>query len=164
MTKAPGIQILAALTIIRSIRAYFLLITFIIVQNIALGTYSLLLIWILLTRDTLWSTTHITLSGVWIHQQPFNCEASFFYNFKVAFWIHLHNVLANFSHLIGKLAVRGGWHDDTAGVAALGHPAVLLLLLVSALLDLLVVGGPVEGDSALPVSTELALVDGDSLL
>ena len=61
--KAPCIEILAGLPVIGCVRTDFFLITFIVVQNIALRTNSLLL-----TRNTFWSATNIVLSGIWIHQ------------------------------------------------------------------------------------------------
>ena len=66
--KAPCIKILAGLPVIGCVRTDFFLITFVVVQNVALRTNSLLLIGILLTRNTFWSATNIVLSGIWIHQ------------------------------------------------------------------------------------------------
>ena len=67
VTKSPGIEIFAALSVISCIWADFFLITFIIVPNITLGTDSLLLIEIFVALDAFWSVTHIFLSWILIH-------------------------------------------------------------------------------------------------
>ena len=104
MIKGPGVQILGGLSVIGGVWADVFLSTFIVVQDVAFRANSLFLVRILGTGDTFGSITHITFSRIWVHQQFLNSQSSFLHNFEIALGVHFDDVLADFAHVVGKLA------------------------------------------------------------